>query len=340
MAELTVFAPDGPQPTTVGAIHEAGSDFWPLRAFRELDDAICRLRFDEEEIGLVLIKTRPVSASAARSETSLAAEAGSTAVAGAGERIGPRTTRGTPEAAAGSPAARDASGTVSAAARAGLAAEKAAASILEIEETLASQREDWLVNEIVLHMARVLRRVDLTAKSMFAIVDSSSCFAGSLLELALAADRIYMKNDPAHPAFLGLGPLSAGELPMPNGLSRLRSRFLARPEHAEELARLRPRLDTTGAVEAGLVTVAPDELDWDEAIRLATEERLSLSPDALTGMEASLRFGGPETMESKIYGRLSAWQNWIFTRPNATGEHGALRLYGRPERPRFDWRRT
>ena len=161
-----------------------------------------------------------------------------------------------------------------------------------------------------------------------------------MLELALASDRIYMRNDPVMQASMSLGPLSRGLLPMPNGLSRLRSRFLADPGRAESLAEALPRLETPAALEAGLVTAAPDELDWDEEIRVAMEERLSLSPDALTGMEASLRFGGPETMESKIYGRLSAWQNWIFIRPNATGESGALRLYGQPERPKFDWRRT
>jgi benzoyl-CoA-dihydrodiol lyase len=127
---------------------------------------------------------------------------------------------------------------------------------------------------------------------------------------------------------------------MPNGLTRLQSRFLAEPERAARLAREKPRLATPEANEAGLATFAPDALDWDETVRLAVEERLSLSPDALTGMEASLRFGGPETLDSKIYGRLSAWQNWIFIRPNATGERGALKLYGQPERPQFDWRRT
>ena len=188
-------------------------------------------------------------------------------------------------------------------------------------------------------MARVLRRVDLTAKSLFALIDEESCFAGSLFELALAADRIYMKNDAARRARIAIGALSGGQLPMPNGLSRLHSRFLSDSTRADRLTAA-PALDAPAALEAGLVTFAPDELDWGEEIRVAIEERLSLSPDALTGMEASLRFGGPETVESKIYGRLSAWQNWIFIRPNATGEHGALKLYGQPERPRFDWRRT
>ena len=216
----------------------------------------------------------------------------------------------------------------------------AAAAILAIDETLAANRADWLVNEIVLLMGRVLRRLDLTAKSFFALIEPGSVFAGNLLELALAADRVYMKNDPERPAFVAVGALSGGALPMPNGLSRLQSRFLADPARAASLAAERPRLDAGAALEAGLVTFAPDALDWDDEVRVAAEERLSLSPDALTGMEASLRFGGPETAESKIYGRLSAWQNWIFIRPNATGEHGALKLYGQPDRPKFDWRRT
>ena len=148
-----------------------------------------------------------------------------------------------------------------------------------------------------------------------------------------------MKNDAARRARIAIGALSGGQLPMPNGLSRLHSRFLSDSTRADRLTAA-PALDAPAALEAGLVTFAPDELDWGEEIRVAIEERLSLSPDALTGMEASLRFGGPETVESKIYGRLSAWQNWIFIRPNATGEHGALKLYGQPERPRFDWRRT
>jgi benzoyl-CoA-dihydrodiol lyase len=189
-------------------------------------------------------------------------------------------------------------------------------------------------------MARVMRRLDLTARSLFALVDGSGCFAGSLLELALSCDRIYMKNDPAHQAFMQVGPLSGSQLPMPNGLTRLQSRLLADPERAAQLAASRKRLETPAALEAGLATFAPDELDYDEEVRVAIEERLSLSPDALTGMEASLRFGGPETTDSKIYGRLSAWQNWIFTRPNAIGETGALKLYGQPDRPKFDWRRT
>jgi benzoyl-CoA-dihydrodiol lyase len=187
-------------------------------------------------------------------------------------------------------------------------------------------------------MKRVLKRLELSAKSFFALVEPGSCFAGSLLELALAADRVYMR-DGEEPVAVAVSPLNGGRLPMSNGLTRLQSRFLAEPGRAERLLAAPGPLGTRAAVEAGLVTFAPDDLDWEDEVRIAFEERASLSPDAMTGMEASLRFGGPETMETKIFGRLTAWQNWIFQRPNAVGERGALTLYGEPERPHFDWRR-
>jgi benzoyl-CoA-dihydrodiol lyase len=220
----------------------------------------------------------------------------------------------------------------------GLRTEGSAEAVLAVDRMLAAHAGDGLVREVVLHMKRVLKRLDLTAKSLFALVEPGSCFAGSLLELALASDRVYMKDDPDAPVSLAFSPLNAGPLPMSNGLTRLASRFLAEPARAAR-ALDAGALDTKAALAAGLVTFAPDEIDWDDEVRLAFEERASLSPDALTGMEASLRFGGPETMETKIFGRLTAWQNWIFQRPNAVGEKGALTLYGAPERPHFDWRR-
>jgi len=189
-------------------------------------------------------------------------------------------------------------------------------------------------------MARVLRRLDLTAKSFFTIIEPGSCFAGNLFELALAADRSYMLNDPQRHAVITTGAMNGGALPMSSGLTRLQSRFLAQPERVDEVLRHTERFGAEAADEAGLITFAPDELDWDEEIRVAIEERASLSPDALTGMEASLRFAGPETMETKIFGRLTAWQNWIFQRPNAVGEHGALTNYGKPTQPKFDFNRT
>jgi benzoyl-CoA-dihydrodiol lyase len=178
--------------------------------------------------------------------------------------------------------------------------------------------------------------MDLTARSFIALVDPGSCFAGSLLELALAADRTYMYAGDGGPE-VALSPLNDGPLPMPNGLSRLDTRFLdGRPQGLAA----GERYAAESALDLGLATFAPDEIDWEDEIRLAVEERASLSPDALTGMEANLRFAGPETMETKIFGRLSAWQNWIFQRPNAVGERGALTVYGKPERPKFGWNRT
>jgi benzoyl-CoA-dihydrodiol lyase len=190
-------------------------------------------------------------------------------------------------------------------------------------------------------MARVLRRFDLTAKSFFAIIEPGSCFAGNLFELLLASDRSYMLNGTEGPqASVSVSPLNAGSLPMSNGLTRLQSRFLADPEKVDNVLAHNGRLAAEEADEAGLVTFVPDELDWEDEIRVAIEERTSLSPDALTGMEASLRFAGPETMDTKIYGRLTAWQNWIFQRPNAVGPEGALTNYGKPTQAHFDFKRT
>ncbi len=210
--------------------------------------------------------------------------------------------------------------------------------VLAVDAMLAKYKEDGLVREVTLLVKRVLKRLDVTAKSFFAIIQPGSCFAGTLLELALAADRIYMKDEDG--VFVRVSAMNAGPFPMPNGLTRLQSRFLREPERVTRVLESAGNIDTGAANKLGLVTFAPDDIDWDDEVRIAFEERASLSPDAMTGMEASLRFGGPETMETKIFGRLSAWQNWIFQRPNAVGERGALTLYGRPERPEFDWRRT
>jgi benzoyl-CoA-dihydrodiol lyase len=212
--------------------------------------------------------------------------------------------------------------------------------VLAVDKTLVSNRDHWLVRETLLNMARVLRRLDLTAKSFFAIVQPGSCFAGSLLELMLASDRSYMLRDPDQKTEIATSELNAGALPMSNGLTRLQSRFLAEREKVDEVLAHEGLFDTEAAEEAGLVTFAPDDLDWGDEIRLAIEERTSLSPDALTGMEASLRFAGPETMDTKIYGRLTAWQNWIFQRPNAVGPQGALTNYGKPTQAQFDYKRT
>ncbi|HYO98924.1 MAG TPA: 2,3-epoxybenzoyl-CoA dihydrolase [Pyrinomonadaceae bacterium] len=274
-ADLTVRAPQGEQPSTVEEIERLGDAYWPLQAYRELDDALLHLRMNELEIGLVCLRT-----------------------------------------------------------------EGRIEDVLAIDKTLAANKEHWLVREIILHMARVLRRLDLTAKSFFALIEPGSCFAGNLLELALSADRTYMLNDPDATVEVATSEFNAGALPMSNGLTRLQSRFLVEPEQADKVLKHEGVFDAEAAEEAGLVTFAPDDLDWEDKIRVDIEERTSLSPDALTGMEASLRFAGPETMDTKIYGRLTAWQNWIFQRPNAVGPEGALTNYGKPTQAQFDYKRT
>ncbi|MEP6635547.1 MAG: 2,3-epoxybenzoyl-CoA dihydrolase [Acidobacteriota bacterium] len=275
-ADLTVRGPQSGLPTTLEEIHKLGDTYWPLQAYRELDETLLHLRLNEPEIGLVCLRTE---------------------------------------------------GNID--------------DVLAVDKTLAANEDNWLIREITLNMARVLRRLDLTAKSFFALIEPGSCFAGNLLELALASDRTYMLNDPDGEATsLAVSEINAGALPMSNGLTRLQSRFQAEPGKVKEVLGQSGRLDTEAAEAAGLVTFAPDDLDWEDEIRVAIEERTSLSPDALTGMEASLRFGGPETMDTKIYGRLTAWQNWIFQRPNAVGPEGALTNYGKPTQAHFDFKRT
>jgi benzoyl-CoA-dihydrodiol lyase len=274
-ATLTVRGPADGEPGTPEAIRERGAAWWPLAAFRELDDALCHLRVNEPEVGLVLLKTE-----------------------GDLDRVA------------------------------------------AIDRVLDERRDDWLVAETRLLIARTLRRLDATAKSLFALIEPGSAFAGTLYELALAADRSYMLDDADRPNAIELTTLNDGAYPMAHGLSRMAVRFIGDPDRARELLDEPRRYEPEEAAEGGLVTVVADDIDYEDEVRVAIEERASLSPDALTGMEANLRFPGAETTESKIFGRLSAWQNWIFQRPNAVGEHGALTLYGKPERPRFDYRRT
>jgi benzoyl-CoA-dihydrodiol lyase len=208
--------------------------------------------------------------------------------------------------------------------------------VLTVDQTVIANQGHWFVRETIGFLRRTLQRLDVSSRSLFAIIDEGSCFAGSLLELSLTADRSFML---AGGAQIALSGLNFAGLEMVNGRTRLATRFNDEPAAAvlEQLA-AKP-LDANAALDHGLVTFAPDELDWQEEIRLAIEERASLSPDALTGMEANLRFAGPETVATKVFGRLSAWQNWIFTRPNATGEQGALKRYGSGARARFDWER-
>ncbi len=215
-----------------------------------------------------------------------------------------------------------------------------AEAVLDVDRVLNQNSEHWLIREILLKLRRTFKRIDQTARSLFALIEPGSCFVGTLLELALAADRSYMLADDARPTRIGLGPLNHRWFPMANGLSRLETRFLGEPKALDNVRAHQGLIGPEDAFELGLVTFAPDELDWDDEVRIACEERCGFSPDAMTGMEASLRFAGPETMETKIFGRLTAWQNWIFQRPNAVGETGALTLYGKQSRPEFDWRRT
>jgi benzoyl-CoA-dihydrodiol lyase len=273
LANLTVRAPEA-KPAFA---HDAA--LWSLRAFRELDDALLRLRFDFEEVGLVTVRTR-------------------------GD----------------------------------------AANVLAADEALvtAANGGDWFAKEVIAFMARTLRRLEATARSFFALVDEESCFSGSLLELALACDRTYMLEDPDGKVTVQAGPLSAGLLPTAQGTTRIALRFPDAPARATEAlatAQADPA-DAPTADKLGLTTVTADDIDFADEVRVAIEERLSLSPDALTGLEQNLRFAGAENVETKIFGRLSAWQNWIFIRPNSTGERGALTMYGKPERPQFDARRT
>jgi benzoyl-CoA-dihydrodiol lyase len=275
VCDLTISAPDTPQPTTAEAFVTAGDQSWAVRAFRELDDAILRLRLNEPEIGTVILR------------------------------------------ATGDPAA-----------------------VRAVDEALHAHKEHWLVREIIGHIRRTLKRVDLTARTFFTFIEPGNAFAGTLLELALAADRTYMLDDPDGANTIQLSPMNAGIYPMSNGLSRLAVRFLGEPESVARALQRDGPFSAQEAYEAGLVFSVPDDIDWDDEVRMAIEERSAFSPDALTGMEANLRFAGPETMETKIFGRLTAWQNWIFQRPNAVGERGALTVYGREGRPTFDWRRT
>ena len=275
VATLTVRGPKGAPVDTALALRKEGASNWHLQMSRELDMALLDLRFNQPEIGVIVLKTL------------------------------------------GDPV---------------LVADHDA-KLMELART------DWFADEIVHKLKRVLKRLDLTARSLLAIIDKGSCFAGSLAELAFAADRSYMLDAEGEDGpTLRFTLMNLGTLPMSNGLSRLQTRFLGDPDKAS-VEILHP-FDAPHAMKAGLVTFTPDDIDWEDEVRLAIEERASLSPDALTGMEANLRFAGPETMETKIFGRLSAWQNWIFQRPNAVGEHGALTLYGKPERAKFSWVRT
>jgi benzoyl-CoA-dihydrodiol lyase len=273
-AELEITAPES-APKSAAEARKAGASWWILRALRELDDAVCRLRLDHPEIALVLLRARGSSATLRATDAVLATDG------------------------------------------------------------------DWFVREVRNLARRVLKRVDLSAKSFYAIGDAGTTWVGTFLELLLACDRSYLLNtDAAQAGKYGVTAVNGGLFPMSNGLTRLATRFWGTPEAVAPVLAETGDFDAARADELGLATYAPDDIDWDDELRLALEERSAFSPDALTGMEANLRFPGPETMETKIFGRLSAWQNWIFQRPNAVGERGALTCYGTPNRAEFDIHRT
>jgi len=216
--------------------------------------------------------------------------------------------------------------------------------VLAIDANLKRHQDDWFVREVTGMLRRTFARFDVSSRTLFAIIDRGSCFAGTLAEMAFAADRSYMlllpEGEGDAPRMV-LSEMNFGAYPMVNHLTRLATRYCGDEETVATLrARIGDRLDAEAARELGLVTFAPDDIDWDEEVRIAIEERASLSPDALTGMEANLRFAGAETMETRIFGRLSAWQNWIFNRPNAVGEQGALKVFGSGSKAKFNWERV
>jgi benzoyl-CoA-dihydrodiol lyase len=215
--------------------------------------------------------------------------------------------------------------------------------VLAADAALKAGENDWFVRQVIGFLRRTLARLDVSSRTLFAVIDKGSCFAGTLFELALAADRSYMLALPdgeAGAPEIALSQMNFGAYPMVNQETRLATRYCGEAQPVEAARpHIGEKLDAKRASALGLVTFTPDDLDWDEEVRIAIEERASLSPDALTGMEANLRFSGKETMETRIFGRLSAWQNWIFSRPNAVGEHGALKVYGSGAKPKFNWDR-
>jgi benzoyl-CoA-dihydrodiol lyase len=281
LATVTVQAPAQSPPQSATAAQQLGAAFWPLVVARELEDAVLHLRFNEPQIGVLLLRT-----------------------------------------------------------------EGRAQNVLAHDELLLKANGDWLMREIRHYLKRTLKRLDVTAKSLIALIEPGSCFAGTLAELAFAADRSAMligtrEGDNRPPAAIVLGQANFGAYPMGNGLTRLQTRFLGEPKSVDRAKeKIGAALEAREAAELGLITQAYEDFDWNDELRIMLEERASFSPDAMTGMEANLRFAGPETMETKIFGRLTAWQNWIFQRPNAIGETGALKLYGTGIQPTFDKNRV
>lgn len=281
LATVTIKGPEDTPPSSAEDMSAQGDAFWPLRAARELDDAILHLRLNEMELGVVQFKTHGDSSK-----------------------------------------------------------------VIAYDDFLEAENGHWLAKEILLYWRRVLKRVDMTSRSLVALIEPGSCFAGTLAELVWASDRSYMavgafEGDNRSEAALVLSAANFGRHPMSNGLSRLETRFLGEPESVAKIeSRKAESLSGEEADALGLVTFAYDDIDWEDEVRIFLEERTSFSPDALTGMEANLRFAGPETMETRIFGRLTAWQNWIFQRPNAVGEDGALRRYGSGQKADYNMERV
>ena len=265
MAQITLRAPDDAP--------SVSANTWALRAWREFDDALMRLRVNHLEIGLLVFRCE-------------------------GDRN------------------------------------------QVLHHDAALDADTWFNREVRSFQARTLRRLDNMAKSIFALIEPGNAFAGSLFEIALAADRSYMLADDDAINKVVVTAVSSGRFPMHSGTTRLQARYPGTPESVGKVLGAGGAINAEDAEELGLVTMTPDEIDWEDEVRIALEERRSLSPDALTGMEQNLRFGGAESSENKIYGRLTAWQNWIFQRPNAVGERGALKMFGAPERAVYDFRRT
>jgi benzoyl-CoA-dihydrodiol lyase len=272
-AKLAIHAPDACPKTRAEALAQ-GSSWWILRAMRELDDAVCRMRFNHLDIALVLVRCTGSAATLVATDALLAVD------------------------------------------------------------------DKGFVGEVQHLVRRVLKRIDLSAKSFYAVADGGTTWTGTFLEILLACDRSFVLVDDDAKVEFGATAANAGLHPMSNELSRLATRFFGTPDSVGAVLAAGDSFDAARADELGLATYAPDAIDWDDELRLAIEERCAFSPDALTGMEANLRFPGPETMETRIFGRLSAWQNWIFQRPNAVGPRGALQCYGTPNRPEFDHLRT
>jgi benzoyl-CoA-dihydrodiol lyase len=308
VAEITIEGPESDPPVNT---QELGDQFWTLAMTRELDDLILDLRTNEPELGTWVLRTRgdPEKVLAydrllRDGETNFETDSGTDSDSHDRTGTPTGTQTGTPR--------------------------------------------DWLAAEITGYLKRTLKRLDVTSRSLIALIEPGSCFAGSLLELALAADRSFQlagireEDDPnTEPATITIGQMNLGPLPMGNGLTRLQTRFLGDDKAlAEAEQKQEQNLEAEAAEQLGLITFAPDDIDWADEVRIAVEERNSFSPDALSGLEANYRFAGPETLETKIFGRLSAWQNWIFTRPNASGPDGALRRFGTGQRADFDRKRV